>query len=276
MKFLVIGNSVEETVTRTETGQSRRHIGGVGAIMARELALSGPDAEVTFLTTAAAGAPTEAIRQGLTADGVHKVLVPQGYPPQTRRAQATIFTRRGNPVSARGDWPPIASISPQIAKLAAQHDWTLVSANLTTQDLRMAAAHSPNLAFNGTTKKHALRITSIDNPAVVTLNHSEAAALAKALDTNATYGLKRATNAGTLMITMGEFGRSLYHLDEPPFHSSAPKAPANTDFIGTGDAATAGLVYALAHSLDINETPETVDRFIINLMERNAHGYERA
>ena len=43
-----------------------------------------------------------------------------------------------------------------------------------------------------------------------------------------------------------------------------------TDFIGAGDAATAGLVYALAHRLDLKET---VDEFIKNLMERNAKGY---
>ena len=47
--FLVIGNAVSETVTRTEDGAVRAQAGGVGAITARELPLA--RADVTLPTT---------------------------------------------------------------------------------------------------------------------------------------------------------------------------------------------------------------------------------
>ena len=270
MKFLIIGNSVEETVIRSETGLHRVHIGGVGAIMARELALSAPDAEVTFLTAAAPGRPTANITLGMTKNGVRNVHTPRGHRPQTRRAQARITTVAGNPVSAKGDWPPMPSISPDIPGLAAEHDWTLITANLAQQDLKMAAAYSNNLAINATTKNHAKRIPAVESPSIVTMNRSEATELAASLRTHIGLDLKEATHARTLMITMAAKGRILYHLDDEPLHSPAPQPPAGTDFIGAGDAATAGLVYAIAHHLDIDAT---INQFILNILHRNALAY---
>ena len=271
MKFLVIGNSVEEIVTRSETGRHRVHIGGVGAIMARELALSAPDEHVTFLTIAAPGRPTDNIKIGMAMNGVNQVSIPRAYRTLTRKSRARITTTGGNPVSAKGDWPPMPSISPDIPGLAAVHDWTLITANLAPQDLEKAAAHSKNLAINATTKHHAKGILAVDNPSVVTMNSQEASLLAASLGTHPGPGLKKATHARTLMITMGAKGRVIYHLDDEPRHAPAPKPPSGTDFIGAGDAATAGLVYAIAHRLDIDAT---VDRFILNLLQRNALAYQ--
>lgn len=270
MKILVIGNSVEETIVRAETGEIRKHIGGVGAIMARELALSGgATAEVTFLTTTAPGQPALNILQAMEAAGVNTHIV-NGHPPQTRKAQARITTRNGGPVSANGDWPPMPSLSPHIESMAPEHDWTIVTANLTAHDLRTAETSSPNLAVNATSKHHVKRIPMLKRPTVATMNNMEASALVKAMKTSSGTALRQALHADTLMVTLGAKGRIIHRQDMPSQVTEAPPAPENTDFIGAGDAATAGLVLALACNLDLKAT---VDSFITQLMERNAQAY---
>ena len=270
MKFLVIGNAVEETIVRKETGQTRTHIGGVGAIMARELALSGEDAEVTFLTTATPGQPSRNIARQLSELGIFTNVM-NGRPPQIRRAQARIVTQRGNPVSAKGDWPPMPSITPAVTRMARQNDWTIITANLTGQDLQAAAANCNNLAANATSKHHVLKLPRIQPLGAATMNQAEAATLMAHMGLRTARELREALGLQTLMITHGASGRTVHQAGEEPRKYPAPPAPPQTDFIGAGDAATAGLVYALAHGLD---TGPTVDRFILKLMERNAEAYE--
>ena len=74
----------------------------------------------------------------------------------------------------------------------------------------------------------------------------------------------------TTMVTNGAKGRVIHHAGKSPRHAAAVKVPPGTDYIGAGDAATAGLVHAMAHELDQDET---VDRFIADLLARNAAGY---
>ena len=103
MKYLVIGNAQMETITQSETGLSRDHVGGVGAIMARELALAG--ANVTLVTTAPSGPATREVQEAIEDSGIKPLVIP-GNPPQTRRGYAHITTHKGNVPLGQGRLAP--------------------------------------------------------------------------------------------------------------------------------------------------------------------------
>ena len=267
-RFLVVGNALAETIRRTQDGAGRRHVGGVGAIMARELAHAGAD--VTFLTTAPAGRHAGKMQAALEKRGVKPVILP-GAPAQTTEGQATIMVKNGGPLRAKGNWPRMGGLRKEIAELAPEFDWTLVSMTLSDQDLREAAGSSPNLAVNATAKSMAGRIPSIGPHRISTMNEQERAALMNSpAPSRRGKDLRQVTGAETVMVTMGRRGRRIYLPDGTSEEAPAGPVPEGADFIGAGDSATAGLVYATALGLDIGET---IDRFISELMRRNAQAY---
>lgn len=267
MSFLVIGNWVKETVVREEDGATRTHTGGVGAIMARELALAG--AEVTFLTTAPEGHIEE------TRKSLHPSITPivlPGHPPQSHAAAVTITTRNGNPQKYQGNWAQMGQIAPHIEKLVPQHDWTLISLNLKKHDLETLFYSKSKVAVNATTTNLVKKVPLIPYQAIYTMNQREATTLAKELGIHAHEDVRDAIGAKALMLTRGRSGRSLYRENHPDHHWPAIPAPPGTDFIGAGDAATAGLVYATAMDLDPGKT---VDTFIASLLASNAQAYAK-
>ena len=263
MKFLVIGNALEESVSRTEDSRTRRHIGGVGAIMARELALAG--AEVTFLTTAPEGEATDRINTGMNVHGVNTVITP-GSPRQTRASSATIYTRNGCPVRAKGYWAYMGGLTGDMNRIMSQHHWTLISLNLQEQDLR-ACADAPNLIINATSKKLAARMHIPGRAKACTMNEQE---LRELKAQHRDRSLHEATGAQTIMATLGQKGWKMKHQGGEELRHPTVSVPEGTDFIGAGDAATAGLAWALANELDV---PETVNQFISDLLHRNAKAY---
>ena len=98
--FLVIGNAVSETVTRTEDGAVRAHAGGIGAIMARKLPLAGAD--VTLLTTALPGPALNDVREPLVTAGA-KLNANTGDPPQRIHGRVHIRCRHGEFAGASGE-----------------------------------------------------------------------------------------------------------------------------------------------------------------------------
>ena len=265
MKYLVVGNAQMETITQSETGLSRDHVGGVGAIMARELALAG--AQVTLITTAPAGPATNEIAEALSASGVTPMIVP-GNPPQRERGYAHITTQNGGPKSARGGWPRMGGLNSHLSSMKA--DWTLTALHAAPQDLSALSRMNGKNAVNATSKKHVKLMTHIWNQTIYTMNEAEARALIKEIDIDRLEDLPRALGAETVMVTRGRYGRITYtHGKDTQWHDAVP-VPEGTDFIGCGDAATAGLVFATAEGLD---QEETVDRFITDLMERNRLAY---
>ena len=269
MRYLVVGNALTETIIRSEDGANRIHIGGVGAIMARELAEAGAD--VTLLTTAPAGWPADEIRAALTVTGVTAVVVP-GDPPQAKQSGATITTRKGGPIRAQGSWSRMGGIRREITRMAPEFDWTLVSLTLRADDLTAAAVSSRNLAVNATSKGLAPMTVSTARKSVCTMNQIEAAQIVRAVGARGPTELPEALDTGTVMVTRGARGRTIYRRGQEPETSEPVPVPEGTDFIGAGDAATAGLVMALACGLDVGET---VDRSITALLERNAAAFDR-
>ena len=266
-RFLVIGNAVNETVTRTEDGAVRRHAGGVGAIMARELALAGGD--VTLLTTALPGKPLEKIREHLTEGGV-TLDAHAGNPPQQKHAEVQIRCRRGEFAGASGQWARMGGLGRHIACTAPDYDMTLVSLNLAPADLQTALKHSRRLVANATAPKLAPRLLKMKGLTAATLNTRELGEMRA----QSRAGMKAdqipiALEAGHVLLTRGAKGMSLL-TNETANDIAAPPVPAGSDFIGAGDAATAGLAWALATGSD---PLETASRFVTSVLERNAGSY---
>ena len=269
--FLVVGNAVAETVTRTEDGARRGHAGGVGAIMARELALAGADA--TLLTSAVPVPSLDTVREHLTLAGV-TLEADTGNPPQKMHGQIHIRCRRGEFAGASGEWVRMGGLGARIRELAPHYDVTLVSMNLLQPDLAAALASARLLVTNATSPKLAARLLSQKGQAAATLNTRELGAVRARLRTRPTpEELPRTLGADAVLLTKGPAGMTLYQEDAPARTAAATPPPAGADYIGAGDAATAGLAWALAHG---EEPPPAAARFAAALIERNAASYRTA
>ena len=265
MKYLVLGNAQMETITQSETGLSREHLGGVGAIMARELALAGAD--VTLMTTAPQGQPTEEIEESARKNDITPLVFP-GNPPQAKRGYAHIKTQNGSLRWVNGDWPRMGALGKHITQV--RPEWTLISLQIHPKDLAVIRNAPGKKAVNATSKRHALIIPRLVNQSVYTMNAGEAKTLMSEMDINREEDLPRVLGADTVMVTKGPRGRVTHGFGKPTQWDDPVAVPQGTDFIGCGDAATAGLVFAIAEGLD---PQKTVDRFVTDLMERNAQAY---
>ena len=266
--FLVVGNAVDETVTRTEDGATRSHAGGVGAIMARELARRGAD--VTLLTTALPGPALDRIRSHLVDAGVRLEAVP-GNPPQREHAQVRIRCRRGEFAGASGHWARMGGLAHQIEDLTATAHLTLVSLNLLPADLQTALSHSRRLVTNATSPKLAPRLTNLKGQIAATLNTRELGAIRSRLKEQPPSEMMPQTiGANMVLLTKGSRGMTLYRQDAPPTSSPATQPPPGTDFVGAGDAATAGLAWALATGED---PMQCALESVTALLRHNADGY---
>lgn len=268
MRYLVVGNALPETIVRSEDGAKRLHISGVGAIMARELALAG--AQTTLLSTAPAGAPTQEIEHALNRLGVIPVIVP-GSPPQAKASRAVITTRNGGPIRARGSWPSMGRVMPEFAHLIRQHEWTLVSLTLVPEDLQEIRRTAHNLSVNATSVKLAQRLPTTGPLRAAAMNEQESKEIMARLGLKSRLQLPQALRAQTTMVTLGRKGWEIHQQAEPVQKSPAVPVPTGTDFIGAGDAATAALVMALAEGLDPRTT---INQAISSLLKRNAQAYQ--
>lgn len=245
---LIIGNAIPETVRRnaTATGPATIRIGGVGAITAQELHRTGLD--TALLTTISDDAP------GQTAQNL---LRQQPFAVHTAPAAGTVgytdvLTTAGEPQELDAVYPTISwhEISAAAIALIPQYDWVAADCNLDAAALREIARRTPpgRLVINGTAPDRCDRIlTAADYPkAAVTLNRSEAAILYNLTQTANPVALAHQLNTQHLLITKDANGWQLISPNGVITHHPAIPAPPDTDFIGAGDAATAGLLYALA------------------------------
>ena len=268
MRFLVAGSSLPEVVIQEKTGRMRRHIGGVAGIMARELAREGAD--VTLVVNAIAGEPAEEIVQGVEKSGVKAVLI-EGDPKPSRRASAAITVRNGNPVKLNGNWNRTGYMGEEFKELCVSHDWLLAGLSLDMRDLTAGIKTCANVAVNATSTRSAPKALRLKGITALTMNARECQAMREAASKpTAEAQIGGITGAQTVMVTLGSKGHRIHQHDGTLLTADAPTPPEGTDYIGAGDAATAGLVYALAHGLELEGT---VQRFISRLMEGNAQAY---
>ena len=266
-RILVIGNAIPETVRRGESGVSALRLGGVAAIMAQELHTHGLD--VTLLAAASDDIHGKAAQDLLQRQPFTVVTAPASQ--SVGYAESRI--KDGEPHELAADYPTIswAEIGPAAtARLALGYDWIAADCNLDSHALRRIArrARPGRLAINGTALDRCRRILSTgDFPkAAVTLNRGEAAVLRQLTHSGADAAmLAGRLNTECLLITEDADGWLLVHDGKVSRHTAAP-VPPDTDFIGAGDAATAGLLYALATG---REPAPHIDRAISRRLEHN-------
>lgn len=284
--ILVVGNAIPERVRRAESGAEGLRLGGVGAITAGALAEAagqgggggggggadggsggsgggdgGGGVAVTLLAVVSDDEP------GRTAQ---ELLGQQGYAVRRAAALGTAgysrsVTIRGEAQETEGVYPTItwseigAAVEEELA--AERYDWVAADCNLNGEALFELARRVPagRLVINGTADDRCERImaTIPYSKGAVTLNRSEAAVLLRrasiftrgvvklSIVRGDAVALAQRLNAERLLLTLDAEGWMLV-AGGAAFQHRAAAAPADSDFIGAGDAATAGLIGALA------------------------------
>ena len=262
-RFLVVGNAVPETVNR-EDGATRTHIGGVGAIMARELARAG--AEVTLLCPVEESQVRD-LTATLEAYGVNPMPVIQ---KSRTNPGVRINIRRGEPVKINGVFPKPTSVLSRLKAVSSEYPTAVTGLYVNMSDLDHLSASHPRVIANATTNRLAPRLLRMKGVYAMTMNHTEARALMREEKTQEGQILAQRMQAEYLLITSGPVGRTLYQRGAVPDRRPPVTAPQGADFIGAGDSLTAGLAYALANDLNVQDT---MDRFLEQLLKFNAESY---
>lgn len=257
---------MQETVTR-EDRRSRRQIGGVGGIMARELGRAGAD--VTLLAPVITSQKRE-MATLLEEHGVKPMLV-ERFPQHTRRAEADIQVKAGEPFSTKGYFAKPPSMADEIRNCRESFEYALAALYIEPDDLSLLARLGGNLVANATTKGMAPRLARMRGITAATMNHQEHAAAARQLHFGIDENPAVRLGISRVFVTRGPKGRTDYWMNGNERHLPAIKAPQGADFIGAGDSLTAGYAYAIANAL---ATDETMDQFLADLLRYNADSYQ--
>ena len=196
-----------------------------------------------------------------------------GNPPQREQARVAIRTRRGELAGASGRWARMGGLEGPIREMAPAFDAVLVSLNPMPADLQAALACARSLTANATSPKLAPRLITLKGQAAATLNLRELGAIrSKLREQPRPEELPHLMGAEAVLLTKGARGMTLYEQDRPTRPAPAPPVPAGADFIGAGDAATAGLAWATITGEDPLEAALTS---VAALLQHNADGYAR-
>lgn len=261
-QFLVIGTAIPEMVIHKPHGGTRSGIGGVAATMALALAEAGN--QVTLLTTIGQGPHAQDLRQHLRDAPFRAMVLNRSH----KSGHAQIETVAGQHHTARGSWPRLTTVAKAAAKLAPHHEAVLVDCNVASTDLFQVLNHPHTLRIiNGTTSSACKAILDPRLPegTIITLNGPETRVISAKLGSDSPTKLATACRAAGTLLTKGAKGWTYYNNDLE-IHSEAVQVPRNTDFVGCGDYATAGLAHALLHGEDIKNT---VNDFITRKLNAN-------
>ena len=273
-KFLVIGNVLDEVITRSSDGFTREHVGGVGAIMARELARAGAD--VTILSTSLSHTIPHYVKW-FEQYGV-KLMLTVGNPRQSQQGYAVATARLGQLQYTRSSFPDMGGIALELYEMAGKFDWVLTDVTLMPDELLLLSRLAKNLLVNPNASSVAKRVYVVlkerqgndGGQTVLCMNEHEANILCYEAGV---IGVQQLVNqfACRMMVTMEGNGRVLYLPFDQPRHRSAPSVPEGADFCGAGDSIAAGMAYALSRNLSINHT---AGEFVERLMRFNAQSYK--
>ena len=251
--FIVFGSAGIDTITHAETRLTQERIGGVAAICAQELARAGH--QVT-------------LHCRLTADqrGQHaaNLLAKAGINPMPVHRARDHFhmhttTKRGSPGKATGKFPFTYMNEREIKQAlndSPNADLVIADTNLSAESLEKLARICPNLLIIASTAGRAQAIAQIAAlPKVaLSMNRQEHGRIGQHTFMETLHH----NHAQHLLITSGPQG--FHHTTaNGTQHHPAVSVPPNSDFIGCGDSAAAGL----AHSIVTGEDTATyVARFI--------------
>ena len=242
--FVAFGSAGIDTVTHAESRLTQERIGGVAAICAQELARAGH--QVT-------------LHCRLTADqrGQHtaKLLDKAGINPMPIHRASDHFymhttTRQGCPGRASGKFPFTHFTDQEIRKALQDnpsHDLVIADTNISTESITTLARTCNKLLIIASTPGRAMAISKIAQlpKTALSMNQQEYSRIGQH-----TYGdTLRQHHAKHLLVTSGPQG--FHHITaDGAKHHPAVNVPPNSDFIGCGDAAAAGLAQSIVNGED--------------------------
>ena len=264
-EIAVIGNSLPEVLHRPR--RSVHQLGGVGALMAQELAHQGEDP--LFLTPIGnAGQSSAAVEllDHLQSSGLRYQTIPTRQPA----AWSQFDLKPGG--RFRGEWPTYGWLDIKAAATSLleggwphSNRWLLLDCSFTTEALgnmlRLAQTNRWKVIINGTTKYRCKRLggSALEDYPIhaLTLNREEMAALRQMCGARpeAPHTVRQMFGgAQHLLNTQDQDGWTLYQAPDVETSRPAGPLPPGAHCIGAGDAATAGLAHALIRELDPAET----------------------
>ena len=242
--FIAIGSAGIDTITHSETKRTQVRIGGVAATCAQELARAGH--QVTLycnLTDDHRG------RQAATLLEQAGITSAPAYRARDHFHMSTI-TKGGSPGKVTGKFPFTYQNERQITRAlkdSPNADLVITDTNLSADSLATLSLICPNLLIIASSAgraqsiraitalpKTALSMNQLEHGRIgqptyaETLTHNHARHL---LVTSGAQGFYQTTAAGTT-------------------HHPAVEVPPDSDFIGCGDAAAAGLAHAIVTGYD--------------------------
>ena len=265
-QYLVIGTAITETITHLEDGKSRQDVGAVAGQMAT--ALSRHQCDVTLLTSTGQDEQGKKTLERLTEAGVKTYTVTH----TSKTGWASISTRAGEQARTQGAWPTLDEIASELAGNLRDIDWILVDCNLSATALNrilgMAAKEQIPVTINATTKGKSRLIweTRTHPKRLATMNRDEQLNLMRLSDSKTVPELRENLNSRNVFVSSGPQGWRVDGAKGIHASSTAIPTPTDTDYIGCGDYATAGLTHAINAGLPI---VETVNRFIETRLQLN-------
>lgn len=272
--ILIIGTAQPNHIRNAHTGRSHARIGGVGAILAQELTRGG-HAPLFHFSASPADTTTE-IQQLLDEADVRW----ENSKPRVH-SRPTFFSctvRNGEPMRGKGHFPVYAANDydlPHLQDLSQRHPYVVMDSNIHPTVIRRIGAHAPNLILVATAPSRARHIdmAGSDLPKrAVACNNREAQQLSRQGADFGFQSTKSQLNAQALLVTYGARGWAFRDGDDK-YRSPAPAAPPNTDFIGAGDSASAGMIHSIITGTD---PVAAINDFITRRLEYVASLHENA
>ncbi len=263
--FLVLGSATLETVIHSHDQRRRVQTGGVAAQIAT--ALASQARRTTIMATVGDDRNGSTIRDLLARSNVNLTSLHTN----TESGHSTIVTHQGEHLSAKGHWPKYNVASILTHSITKDITGILIDTNATPAAISDALTTANEMAVpslvTAATKRGALHILQA-GPVLrtaVTMNHRECNAIMNHTGVSLETELLDHLHTQFLLITNGDQGWTLHHR-EAQIHSPAPTPPSDTDFIGCGDYAAAGLMISIVDNID---PTEIINHLISLRMELN-------
>ena len=248
VSILVVGNALREGITRTEDQKRRTQTGGAGALIARSLAQAGYP--VTLLAGYADDDHHSYLRTELEECEVRLLLHPSPGAVAVRETRVT----QGEPVNTTTNFPASEPIPTTALAAAGKHDWAVLTMSPRLEDRVTLQQNSQRLAITATHPALAQKMLHLTGARLATLNVREARKLLEHRQEATLADIAKLLDVPTILLTQGSRGWSIYQKDEGRTKSAALKPPQIYDYIGAGDAATAGLIHATISGRDQTQT----------------------
>ena len=252
-RFLVAGGAVPETVPHHETGCRRYDTGGSAGQMTA--ALGRHQLNVTLVTTAIACPPGHHSASGLKDSGVDVEI---GNDAESAiPGWRFITTKAGEPEHHRGTWACVQNLEELLRRLLPHHDWLLLDCNHAQDNLNAALQMARDLrkpaVLNCTAAQKAERAWQSRHipKRLVSANEKEFRVLVELAGTDDPRQVRESLSSAYLLVTRGLAGWKLYGRLGDDRRSPALDVPPDSDFVGCGHYATAGLCHAMADDLPI-------------------------